>query len=120
MKQTFKQIIVRSIGLILATAFGGTAVGAALGDPLMGTLVGVGSAFAVVLTMIGVSVAWSGELTEQSVTNAFRAAVSKAAEDNGQIQDALKVEKDGEFDFDDVVFDGDDDLWEPNAEDKVK
>ena len=120
MKETIKQILIRSLGLVLATAFGGTAVGAALGDPLMGTLIGIGSAFAVVLTMIGVSVAWSGELTEQSVTNAFRAAVSKAAEDNEQLQDALKVEKDGNFDFDDVVFDGDDDLYEPNAEDKVK
>jgi hypothetical protein len=120
MKQTIKQLLIRSIGLILATAFGGTAVGAALGDPIMGTLIGVGSAFAVVLTMIGVSVAWSGELTEQSITNAFRAAVSKAAEDNEQLKDALLVEKDGEFDFDDVVFDGDDDLYEPDAKDDVK
>ena len=120
MKETIKQIIVRSIGLILATAFGGTAVGSALGDPLMGTLIGVGSAFAVVLTMIGVSVAWSGELTEQSVTNAFRAAVSKSAEDNEQLKDALKVEEDGSFDFDDVDFDGDEGLYDPDAKDEVK
>jgi hypothetical protein len=120
MKQAVKQILIRSIGLVLATAFGGTAVGAALGDPLMGTLIGIGSAFAVVLTMIGVSVAWSGELTEQSITNAFRAAVSKAAEDNEQLQDALKVEERGDFDFDDVVFDGDDDLYEPDAKDDIK
>jgi hypothetical protein len=120
MKQTIKQILIRSIGLAMATFFGGTAVGAVAGDWFFGAIVGVLSAFAVVATMIGVSVAWSGELTEQSVTNAFRAAVSKAAEDNEQLQDALKVEKDGDFDFDDVVFDGDDDLYEPNAEDKVK
>jgi len=119
MKQTIKQILIRSIGLTMATFFGGTAVGAVAGDWLFGALVGVLSAFAVVATMIGVSVAWSGELTEQSVTNAFRAAVSKAAEDNENLQDALKVEKDGEFDFDDVVFDGDDDLYEANAKDEV-
>jgi len=119
-KQTIKQIIIRSIGLTMATFFGGAAVGSIAGDWVFGALVGVLSAFAVVATMIGVSIAWSGELTEQSVTNAFRAAVSKAAEDNAELQDALKVEKDGEFDFDDVVFDGDDDLYEPGTEDNVK
>lgn len=104
----------------MATFFGGTAVGAVAGDWLFGALVGVLSAFAVVATMIGVSVAWSGELTQQSVTNAFRAAVSKAAEDNEELKDALKVEKDGEFDFDDVIFDGDDDLYDPKAKDEVE
>ena len=120
MKETIKQIIVRSIGLILATAFGGTAVGSALGDPLMGTLIGIGSSFAVVLTLVGVSIAWSGELTEQSVANAFRAAVSKSAEDNEQLKDALKVQEDGNFDFDDVDFDGDESLYDPNAKDDVR
>jgi hypothetical protein len=120
MKQTIKQILIRSVGLTMATFFGGTAVGAVAGDWVMGSIIGVLSAFAVVATMIGVSVAWSGELTQQSVTNAFRAAVSKAAEDNEQLQDALKVEERGDFDFDDVVFDGDDDLYEPDAKDEVK
>jgi hypothetical protein len=86
----------------------------------MGTLIGVGSAFAVVLTMIGVSVAWSGELTEQSVTNAFRAAVSKSAEDNEKVKDALEVTQDGNFDFDDLDFDGDEGLYDPNAKDDVR
>jgi divalent metal cation (Fe/Co/Zn/Cd) transporter len=97
MKETVKQILVRSIGLTLATAFGGTAIGAIAGDWLFGTVVGILSSFAVVATMIGVSVAWSGELTEQSVTNAFRAAVSKAAEDNEKLKDALQVNKDGDL-----------------------
>jgi divalent metal cation (Fe/Co/Zn/Cd) transporter len=119
-KETVKQILIRSLGLTMATFFGGAAVGSIAGDWVFGALVGILSSFAVVATMIGVSVAWSGELTEQSVTNAFRAAVSKAAEDNENLQDALKVEKDGEFDFDDVVFDGDDDLYDPNAKDDIK
>jgi divalent metal cation (Fe/Co/Zn/Cd) transporter len=103
-----KQIFVRSIGLILATFFGGTAIGSVLGDWVMGALIGVGSAFAVVATMVGVSLAWTGELTEQSITNAFRAAVSKAAEDNEQVKDALEVERDGDFTFDDVDWDDND------------
>ena len=120
MKQTIKQILIRSIGLTMATFFGGTAVGAVAGDWLFGAIVGVLSAFAVVATMIGVSIAWSGELSEQSVTNAFRAAVSKAADDNEEIKDALKVTEDGKFDFDDIVYDGDDDLYESDATDDVK
>jgi hypothetical protein len=120
MKETVKQILIRSIGLTIATAFGGTAIGAIAGDWLFGTLVGILSSFAVVATMIGVSVAWSGELTEQSVTNAFRAAVSKAAEDNEQLKDALKVNKDGDFDWDDVEFDDEDlDEYDPKAKDDV-
>jgi hypothetical protein len=120
MKNTIKQILIRSIGLTLATAFGGTAIGAIAGDWVFGTVVGILSSFAVVATMIGVSVAWSGELTEQSVTNAFRAAVSKAAEENEQLKDALKVNKDGDFDWDDVDFDDEDlDEYDPKAKDDV-
>jgi len=119
-KQTIKQILIRSIGLTMATFFGGAAVGSIAGDWVFGALVGILSSFAVVATMIGVSIAWSGELTEQSVTNAFRAAVSKAADDNEEIKGALKVTEDGKFDFDDVVYDGDDDLYEPDATDDVK
>lgn len=103
-----KQILIRSIGLTMATFFGGTAVGAVLGDWAMGAVIGVLSSFAVVATMVGVSIAWSGELSEQSITNAFRAAVSKAAEDNEEIKKALEVEEDGEFTFDDVDWDDND------------
>ena len=102
------QILIRSIGLFLATFFGGTAIGAIAGDWVMGSLIGVGSAFAVVLTMIGVSLAWSGELSMQAITNAFRAAVSKAAEDSDQVKEALEVEEDGEFSFDDIDYDDND------------
>jgi F0F1-type ATP synthase assembly protein I len=97
-----KQIVIRSIGLFLATFFGGTAIGAIGGDWLFGTLVGVGTAFAVVLTMIGVSVAWNGTLNSAAITNSFRAAVAKQAEDNDQIRDALEVTEDGDFDFSDL------------------
>jgi hypothetical protein len=117
-KDTIKQILIRSLGLILATFFGGTAVGAVAGNWWMGSLIGVGSAFAVVLTTIGVAVAWKGTLELTDIQNAYRAAVAKS--DSEAVEDALKVTKDGKFDFDDVVFDGDDDLYEPEAKDNVK
>jgi flagellar motor component MotA len=104
-KETIKQIVVRSIGLVLATAFGGTAIGAVAGDVWMGMLVGVGSAFAVVATTLGVAIAWRGTLELQDISNAFRAAVAKS--DSEAVEDALKVTKDGDFDFDDLVDDND-------------
>ena len=105
-----KQIVIRSVGLFLATFFGGTAIGAIGGDWLFGTLVGVGTAFAVVLTMIGVSIAWNGVLTVEAITSSFRAAVAKQAEDNENIKDALAVVEDGDFDWDDIDPDKDPDL----------
>ena len=105
MKEHAKQILVRSIGLVLATFFGGTAIGAVAGNWAMGSLIGVGSAFAVVLTTIGVAVAWKGTLEIQDITNAYRAAVAKS--DSEAVEDALKVTKDGNFDFDDMIEDMD-------------
>ena len=102
----------------MATAFGGTAIGAVAGDWLMGTLIGVGSAFAVVITTIGVAIAWKGSLEVSDIQNAYRAAVAKS--DSEAVEDALKVTQDGKFDFDDVDFDGDESLYDPNATDDVK
>lgn len=118
MKETIKQIIVRSIGLVMATAFGGTAIGAVAGDVWMGMLVGIGSAFAVVLTTLGVAIAWRGTLELQDISNAFRAAVAKS--DSEAVEDALKVTQDGNFDWDDVEFDDEDaDEYDPKAKDNV-
>ena len=117
MKEHAKQIIVRSIGLVLATFFGGTAIGAVAGDWAMGSLIGVGSAFAVVLTTIGVAVAWKGTLEIQDITNAYRAAVAKS--DSEVVEDALKVTKDGKFDFDDMIEDNDSDLFD-DEQDSIK
>jgi hypothetical protein len=95
-------VLRHSVGLFLATFFAGTGVGAIVtdGNWMLGSLIGVGTAFAGVLTYVGVSLAWTGELQDDAIRNAFRAAVAK--QDNENIQDALKVERDGKFDFDDL------------------
>lgn len=108
MKESIKQILIRSIGLTLATAFGGTAVGAVAGNWAFGTLVGILSAFAVVLTTIGVAVAWKGSLELSDISSAFRAAVAKS--DSEAVRDALDVVEDGDFDWDDIPDDSDPDL----------
>lgn len=116
MREHVKQIIIRSIGLVLATFFGGTAIGAVAGDWVMGSLVGVGSAFAVVLTTIGVAVAWKGSLELTDIANAYRSAVAKS--DSEAVEEALKVTKDGNFDFDDLIEDNDSELFD-DEEDNI-
>jgi hypothetical protein len=118
----FKEILIRAIGLFLATFFAGTGVGAIAtnGDWFLGSIIGVGAAFAIVLTMIGVSMTWTGNLTAQEVANAFRAAVAKSAEGNDKLKGALKVAEDGDFDFDDIEWeDSDDKLFEPESEEEM-
>jgi hypothetical protein len=114
-----KSIIVRALGLLFATFFAGTGVGAIAtdGDWFTGSIIGVGSAFAVVLTTIGVSMAWQGSADEKDIANAFRAAVAKAAEGNENLEAALKVEEDGDFTFDDVNWDSDDELFGDDPDD---
>lgn len=121
MKDIFKQIIARALGLFLATFFAGTGVGsiATNGDWWLGSIIGVGTAFAAVLTMLGVSLTWQGTIDSKDVANAFRAAVAKAAEGNENLEAALKVEEDGDFTFDDVEFDDFDDEIDINDESDV-
>jgi hypothetical protein len=114
MREHLKQIVIRSLGLVLATFFGGTAIGAVAGNWWMGSLIGVGSAFAVVLTTIGVAVAWKGSLEITDIQNAYRAAVAKS--DSEAVEDALKVTKDGDFDFDDMIEDNDSELFDEEAD----
>lgn len=117
MKEHLKQILIRSLGLVLATFFGGTAIGAVAGNWWLGSLIGVGSAFAVVLTTIGVAVAWKGSLELTDIQNAYRAAVAKS--DSEAVEDALKVTQDGNYDFDDLIDDNDSDLFD-DEQDNVK
>jgi hypothetical protein len=120
MKEQAKQLIIRSVGLVLATFFSSTAIGAVAGNWIMGSIIGVGSAFAIVLTMIGVSMTWQGSLGADDIQNAFRAAVAKAAESNDNLKAALEVEKDGNFDWDDVDFEDEDpEEYDPKAKDSI-
>lgn len=107
--KNLKEILSRSVGLVLATFFGGTAVGAVAGNWLMGSIIGVGSAFAVVLTTVGVNLAWKGSLQPRDIQNAYRAAVAQV--DSEAVKDALAVTEDGDFDWEDIHED-----YDPEAE----
>lgn len=113
-----KDILIRAVGLLFATFFAGTGVGAIAtnGDWLIGSIIGVGAAFAIVLTTLGVSMTWKGSLGLVDIQNAFRTAVAQTAEGNENLEQALEVVEDGDFTFEDVDLDGDDeDLESFNA-----
>jgi len=119
-----KDIIVRAVGLLFATFFAGTGVGAIAtnGDWLIGSIIGVGAAFAIVLTTLGVSMTWKGSLSLVDIQNAFRTAVAQTAEGNENLERALDVTEDGDFGFDDVELETvDEDLEAFNSiEEEVK
>ena len=114
-----KDILIRAVGLLFATFFAGTGVGAIAtnGDWLLGSIIGVGAAFAIVLTTLGVSMTWTGGFTAQHVQNAFRTAVAQTAEGNENLEKALDVVEDGDFDWDDIPEDKDDDLYDEDDSD---
>ena len=62
---------------------------AAGGDWMMGGIIATGTSFATVIIYLGVVLAWSGNWSESDVQTAFRAAASKAAEGNEDVQAAL-------------------------------
>jgi hypothetical protein len=91
MKEITKSIVLRSIGIVLMTFIPGMGIGAvaAGGDWMMGGIIATGTSFATVVIYLGVVLAWSGNWSETDVQTAFRAAASKAAENNEDVQAAL-------------------------------
>jgi hypothetical protein len=91
MKEITKSIVLRSIGIVLMTFIPGMGIGAvaAGGDWMMGGIIATGTSFATVVIYLGVVLAWSGNWSEADVQTAFRAAASKAAENNEDVQAAL-------------------------------
>jgi hypothetical protein len=94
MKEISKQIILRSIGIVLMTFIPGMGIGAvaAGGDWIMGGVIATGTSFATVIIYLGVVLAWSGNWSENDVQTAFRAAASKAADSNDDVKEALAAQ----------------------------
>lgn len=85
----FTSVLIRSVGIALATFIPGMALGAVTGDWLRGGLIGAGTVFSSIITFFGVQLAWDGVITASDIEIAFRAAVAKQAENNKDVQDAL-------------------------------
>jgi len=131
-KIKFGDIARRTLGIALFTFIPGTGVGAGVEfmtngtDPnyalaaIQGGINAAFSAYTTVLIFLGVQLAWNGKMTSKDVETGFRQAAAKAAEDNEELQATLKLSEKGEFDYDDLAFDGDDDLDGDDDEDEAE
>lgn len=128
-KITFGDIARRTIGIAMFTFIPGTGVGAGVefmtnaGDPnyalaaIQGGINAALSAYTTVLIFLGVQLAWNGKMTSKDVETGFRQAAAKAAEDNEELQDMLALSEKGEFNYSDLNFDSDDELFGDDPDD---
>lgn len=112
MLNKLKNILIRSIGVIMFAFLPGAAVGGPTVGWFMGGMVGVGTVFASIIIFFGVQLAWDAMISEEDIEKGFRAAVAKQAEDNPEIKEALKTSKDDSLELDDIEFGDVDELFD--------
>jgi hypothetical protein len=89
MLNKLKQIIVRSIGVVMFAFIPGAAVGGPSVGWIAGGFIGVATVFSSIIIFFGVQLAWDAMISDEDIEKGFRAAVAKQAGDNKDIKDAL-------------------------------
>jgi hypothetical protein len=118
----FKNLLKRSIGIILFAFIPGMAAGAPTVGWLMGGITGVATVFSSIIIFFGVQLAWDAEISNDDIEKGFRAAVAKAAADNKDIAQAVKesaedtVQFEDFGDFSELLADDDDHIPNPVTE----
>ena len=113
MIQKLKEILYRSIGVIMFAFIPGMAVGGPTVGWFMGGLIGVATVFSSIIIFFGVQLAWDANITQQDIEKGFRAAVAKQAAENEDIKAAVEDQTKKFDSFEDIEFD-DEDLDEYN------
>jgi len=110
-----KELLTRSVGVIMFAAIPGMATGAATGiGPLLGALNGVATVFSSIIIFFGVQLAWDANVSQEDIEKGFRAAVAKQAADNKDVAGAVETSAKKTLEIEDVfgdleeLFDGDD------------
>jgi hypothetical protein len=120
----FKNLLKRSLGIILFAFIPGMAAGAPTVGWLMGGITGVATVFSSIIIFFGVQLAWDAEISNEDIEKGFRAAVAKAAADNKDIAQAVKesaedtVQFEDFGDFSELLGDDDDHIPNPVTEAK--
>jgi len=94
-----KNILVRSIGVIMFAFIPGMAAGSTTVGWLQGGLIGVATVFSGIIIFFGVQLAWDAGISDQDIEKGFRAAVAK--QDSAAVKDAIETSKDDEINWDD-------------------
>jgi hypothetical protein len=77
-----KNILVRSIGVIMFAFIPGMAVGGPTVGWFMGGVIGVATVFSSIIIFFGVQLAWDAMISDEDISKGFRAAVAKQAQEN--------------------------------------
>jgi hypothetical protein len=122
MIEKFKQIAIRSLGVVMFAFIPGMAIGAS--TPVgwfWGGVVAVAGVYSSIIIFFGVQLAWDAQISDEDIAKGFRAAVAKQANENDSVKAAVEQQTKEYDDFDDIEFDDNDpDEYDPNAKDEVK
>lgn len=95
----FKNILIRSIGVIMFAFIPGMAAGSTTVGWLQGGLIGVATVFSGIIIFFGVQLAWDASISDNDIEKGFRAAVAK--QDSAAVKEAIETSKDDEINWDD-------------------
>ncbi|CAB4128855.1 hypothetical protein UFOVP223_68 [uncultured Caudovirales phage] len=90
MLNKLKQILVRSIGVVMFAFIPGAAVGGPSVGWVAGGFIGVATVFSSIIIFFGVQLAWDAMISDEDIEKGFRAAVAKQSQENPEILAALK------------------------------
>ena len=89
MLNKLKNILVRSIGVVMFAFIPGAAVGGPSVGWIAGGFIGVATVFSSIIIFFGVQLAWDAMISDEDIEKGFRAAVAKQAGNNEDIKEAL-------------------------------
>jgi len=104
-----KNILIRSVGVVMFAFIPGMAVGGPTVGWFMGGLIGVATVFSSIIIFFGVQLAWDAMISESDIEKGFRAAVAKQANENEDIKAAVEDQSKTFDEWDDIEFDDSDD-----------
>jgi len=94
-----KNVLIRSIGVIMFAFIPGMAAGSTTVGWLQGGLIGVATVFSGIIIFFGVQLAWDASISDNDIEKGFRAAVAK--QDSAAVKEAVETSKDDEINWDD-------------------
>ena len=101
-----KNMLKRSIGVILFAFIPGMAAGSPTVGWFWGGVTGVLTVFSSIIIFLGVQLAWDADISDADIEKGFRAAVAKASKDNEEVAEAVKASaEETPEDFEDILGD---------------
>ena len=101
MLNKLKNLLVRSIGVVMFAFIPGAAVGGPTVGWVAGGFIGVATVFSSIIIFFGVQLAWDAQISDSDIEKGFRAAVAKQADSTPEVKSAIAVSADDTLDLSD-------------------